>query len=265
MALFTDGLVSELPDLLGYEADLLDVAGALKIELGVKLLLAQTEVGAQLEATSRRPGNVFLARGAGWQSTGGETSAPRFDLSQVVVTPPLKLWHTFQTLALFFRDAQARKVEDKYLPKWREYKELAKWASDLLLQTGVGLTTSPVPRAPQPAIGNEVSTLQGMSLYVRATWVGADGSEGAGSKERAVHTIANQALTLNMPAAPAGAVGWHVYIGQSQGIAKRQTESPLATGAEWVMPTSGVVEGPDLGNGQPAEMFRTAPKFLQRG
>lgn len=265
MALFTDGLVSELPDLLGYEADLLDVASALKVELGVKLQLAQTEVGAQLEATSRRPGNVFLAKGVGWQSTGGEASAPRFDLNQVVVTPPLKLWHTFQTLALFYRDAQARKVDDKYLPKWREYKELAKWAADLLFQTGVGLAMSPVPRAEQPAIAFTASTLPAMSLYVRTTWVGRDGAEGAGSKERAVQTVANQALKLTMGPAPAAAAGWHVYIGQAPGEALRQTDETLALDAEWVMPAGGVGDGAELGNGQPAEMYRTAPKFLQRG
>lgn len=265
MALFTDGLVSELPDLLGYEADLLDVASALKVELGVKLQLAQTEVGAQLEATSRRPGNVFLAKGTGWQSTGGETSAPRFDLKQVVVTPPLKLWHTFQTLALFYRDAQARKVDDKYLPKWREYKELAKWAAGLLFQTGVGLTMTPVPRAEQPAITFAASTLPAMSLYVRTTWVGHDGAEGAGSKERAVHTVANQALKLTMGPAPASAAGWHVYVGQSQGEALRQTAEALSADAEWVMPVGGVASGQELGNGQPAEMYRTAPKFVQRG
>ncbi len=265
MALFTDGLVSELPDLLGYEADLLDVASALKVELGMKLQLAQTEVGAQLEATSRRPGNVFLAKGVGWQSTGGEASAPRFDLNQVVVTPPLKLWHTFQTLALFYRDAQARKVGDKYLPKWREYKELAKWAADLLFQTGVGLAMSPVPRAEQPVIAFAASTLPAMSLYVRTTWVGHDGAEGAGSKECAVQTVANQALKLTMGPAPAAAAGWHVYIGQAPGEALRQTDEALAADAEWVMPAGGVGDGPELGNGQPAEMYRTAPKFLQRG
>jgi hypothetical protein len=265
MALFTDGLVSELPDLLGYEADLLEVAGALKVELGMKLQLAQTEVGAQLEATSRRPGNVFLAKGAGWQSSGGETSAPRFDLDQVVVTPPLKLWHTFQTLALFYRDAQARKVDDKYLPKWREYKELAKWASDLLFQTGVGLVMSPVPRAEPPLIEFAASTLPAMSLYVRTTWAGHDGAEGAGSKERAIHTLANQALKLTMGPAPAAAAGWHVYVGRSQGEALRQTDEALNLGADWVMPAGGWLDGPELGDGQPAEMYRTAPKFLQRG
>jgi hypothetical protein len=177
----------------------------------------------------------------------------------------LKLWHTFQTLALFYRDAQARKVDDKYLPKWREYKELAKWAADLLFQTGVGLAMSPVPRAEQPVIAFAASTLPAMSLYVRTTWVGHDGAEGAGGKERAVHTVANQALQLTMGPAPAEAAGWHVYIGQSQGEALRQTVEALTPDAEWVMPAGGVVDGQELGNGQPAEMYRTAPKFLQRG
>ncbi len=265
MALFTDGLVSELSDLLGYEADLLDVAGALRVDLEVKLQLAQTEVGAQLEATSRRPGNVYLARGSSWQSTGAETSAPRFDLNQVVVTPPLRLWHTFQSLALFFRDAHGRKIEDKYLPKWREYKELAKWASDLLFQTGVGLATTPVPRPPEPLIEFEPSTLPAMSLYVRTTWVGGDGVEGAGSRERAVQTTANQALKLTTSSVPPGVGGWHVYVGQAAGVAIRQTANPLGVGDSWVMPVGGVVDGLELGSGQPAEMYRTAPKFLQRG
>ena len=49
------------------------------------------------------------------------------------------------------------------------------------------------------------------------------------------------------------------------GEALRQTDDPLDPGAEWVMPAAGVADGPELGNGQPAEMYRTAPKFLQRG
>ena len=58
-----------------------------------------------------------------------ETNPSRFELSQVVVTPPLKLFHTFQTLGIVYRDAYNRKLNHKYLPKWREYKELARWAS----------------------------------------------------------------------------------------------------------------------------------------
>lgn len=140
MALFTDQSVSEVADLISYEANLPEVSSAEGIDLETKIRLAQTEVSTHLEAVSSRPGNVYYARGAGWQSTGAEVNLSRFELRQVVVTPPLKLWHTFQTLAIIYRDAYNRKVNDKYLPKWKEYKELANWASDLLFQTGIGLT-----------------------------------------------------------------------------------------------------------------------------
>ncbi len=264
MALLTDGLVSELGDLLAYESDLQDLATAEGISISSKLLLAQTEVSAQLEASSRRPGNVFFAAGSGWRSTGSEISLPRFDLDQVVVTPPLKLWHTFRTLALFFSDAQTRKENDKYLPRARQYSELAKWAGELLFQTGVGLTATPIPRAKQPALNIEAAALPAMALYVRIAWVRGD-EEGAGSPERATQTGANQALKVTPPAAPEGVTGWHVYLGERRGEALRQSESPLALGSSWTMPAGGLSQGAEIGGGQTAELFRTAPRFLQRG
>ena len=109
MALFTDQSVSEVADLVAYEANLPEVSSAEGIDLETKIRLAQTEVRTHLEAASTRPGNVYHARGAGWQSTGGEANLSRFELQQVVVTPPLKLWHTFQTLAIIYRDAYNRK------------------------------------------------------------------------------------------------------------------------------------------------------------
>ena len=116
MALFTDQSVSEISDLIAYEANLPEISSAEGIDLETKIRLAQTELLAHLEAASQRPGNVYFAQGAGWQSTGGEANLSRFALNQVVVTPPLKLWHTFQALAIIYRDAYNRKLNDKYLP-----------------------------------------------------------------------------------------------------------------------------------------------------
>ena len=42
-----------------------------------------------MEAASRSPGNIYFANGVGWQSSGAESNPSRFELSQVVVTPPL--------------------------------------------------------------------------------------------------------------------------------------------------------------------------------
>jgi hypothetical protein len=264
MALFTDRFTVEIADLLAYESDLQAVASAAGIDLQTKLQIAQTEVGAQIEASSRRPGNVFYAGNAGWQSTGAEASLPRFELPQVIVTPPLKLWLTFQALTLVFRDAHTRKANDKYLPKWREYKELAKWASELLFQTGVGLTAAPIPRAEQPEVGFAPSSLAGMALYVRVAWTRGT-EEGAGSLERAVRTTSNQALRLTPAEGPQPATGWNVYLGRRRGEALLQNDGPLEVGEAWTMPESGLAAGREIGDGQRPDLFRTAPRYLQRG
>jgi hypothetical protein len=265
MALFTDGAVSTVADLAGYEADIQDVSSAAKIDLSVKLELAHEEVGAQLAASSRRPGNAYQAGSGGWQTTGGEAALARFDVGQVVVTPPLKLWTTFQALTLFFRDVHTRQANDKYLVKWREYREMAKWASELLLQTGIGLTATPVSRPQEPVIDTVGSTLGPLSLFIRMTWVDGAGREGAGSLEKAVKTLNAKAVRVRPKSAPAGVTGWNVYVGQTRGEALLQNEEPLALGVAWVMPETGVEAGAAIGDGQPADMFLTAPRYLQRG
>ena len=263
MALFSDGSISEVQDLIAYEANLVEVADAEGMDLAAKLRLAQSEVGAELATAALRPGNIYWAT-AGWNSTGAEINTSRFTLDQVAVTQPLKLWHTFQALAMVYRDAYNRKLNDKYLPKWNEYKELARWASSLLYQTGIGVVTHPVPRPRRPVVDWVAGTLGAMTLYVRMTWV-EGASEGAPSEETAVDVPANQALRVAPPAAPALAVGWNVYVGGASGEAQRQNSQPLALGQPWVMPATGLAEGATAGTGQEPDFYRTVPRFLQRG
>jgi len=230
MALYTDGAVATVEDLAGYEADIQEVGSAAGIDLKVKLELAHQEVGAQLTASSRRPGNVYQAGSGGWLTTGGETGVSRFDVSQVVVTPPLKLWSIFQTLVLFFRDAHTRRANDKYLAKWREYREMAKWAAELLMQTGIGLVANPVPRPGEPSLDAAGSILGPLSLFVRVSWVRADGAESAGSLEKVFKTQNAQALRVTPPPAPEGVNGWNVYVGKSRGEALLQNGAVLSLG-----------------------------------
>jgi hypothetical protein len=265
MALFRDDFVSAVADLIAYEANLAEVAAAEGIDLTTKLRLAQAEVAAQLEAAALRPGNVYFAKGAGWQSTGGEGNLSRFGLGQVVVTPPLKLWHTFQTLAIIYRDVYNRRLNDKYLPKWNEYKELARWATDLLFQTGIGIHTNAISRPDQPVLDWVTSSHGSMALFVRMTWLGADGSESAGSQEQAISVPANNALRVTPATAPAGVNGWNAYVGTTSGEVTRQNMAPLEVGAPWVLPPEGLSTGESIGDGQLPEVFRTVPRFVQRG
>ena len=66
MALFTDQSVSDISDLIAYEANLPEISGAEGIDLETKIRLAQTELSAHLEAAS-----------LSWFSRNGRVSAPR--------------------------------------------------------------------------------------------------------------------------------------------------------------------------------------------
>src|SRR5579884_400786 len=268
MALLTDGPVSDIQDLIAYEANVVAVAEAEGIDLDSKLRLAQNEVSTELAAAALRPGNVYWA-GPAWNSTTSEVNLSRFQMNQVVVTPPLKLWHTFQALAITYRDAYNRKLNDKYLPKWTEYKELARWASNLLYETGMGLVMQPIPRPGQPTIDWETGLASGMTFYVQISWAGANGvAEGAASSKQAATTSDGQLLRVTPPAPPGdpySLAGWNVYVGTASGAGMRQNGQPLPMGQSWVMPASGLAAGPAVGAGQQPDFFRTVPRFIQRG
>ena len=73
MALFTDQSVSEVANLISYEANLPEVSSAEGIDLETKIRLAQTEVSTHLEAVSSRPGNISTWRHIStWRQSSGE-------------------------------------------------------------------------------------------------------------------------------------------------------------------------------------------------
>src|SRR5437016_5839681 len=125
--LFTDGPISTVDQLADYESEIRQLASAEGINLDTKLRLAQTELGIELLTTNVQPDVAALA---GVVRNG-------FALEQVVITDVLRLWHIFAALASVFRDAYNRKLNDKYLPKWNEYKALAESTGNQCLTLGV--------------------------------------------------------------------------------------------------------------------------------
>jgi hypothetical protein len=97
------------------------------------------------------------------------------------------------------------------------------------------------------------------------TWIGANGAEGAASVEQAITVPVNNSLRVTVGAAPAGVSGWQVYAGESSGELFRQNSEALEPGVPWVMPEGVLVAGAKVGEGQVPEVFRTVPRFLQRG
>src|SRR3954454_14989392 len=146
MALFTDGPASTIEDLAAQDSQVLNVASSEGIDLTVKLGLTHEAVGIEVQELLRR--------------TSG------FGLPHVVVTPPLRLWHTYRTLENVYRDAYNSQLNDRYAGKRDQYRELSRWAYDRLVRAGIGMTNRPVPRAAVPIVVPGTGGLQDGLYYV---------------------------------------------------------------------------------------------------
>lgn len=250
--LFTDGIMATMDDLAEYESEIRTVASAEAINLETKLRLAQSEVGIELLATSVMP-DADIARNA-------------FTLDQVVITDPLRLWHIFHTLAIVFRDAYNRKLNDKYRPKWEEYRELAKSANGQYLTIGVALVWNPLPAPGPPALdGVAGGDLPVTNYFVCTTWVNASGQESASSPIVAKSLAAAQLPRILPASPPAQAIAWYPYASTLYNQRRRQSDTPLSLSSSWTMPASGLISGAATPSGQPPDLVRTLPRTLQRG
>jgi len=245
MALFTDGTISTLEDLRGYESAIYDVATSERIDLSQKLALSRQEL--EMELITR------LFR-----------DDPE-ELGQVVVTPALQLWHTFHTLALTYRDAYNSHLNDRYQGKWREYERLAKWARENVLAAGVGMVEGPIPKAAPPILTTAPGSAEATMYWVRATWVGADGDEGCASEPSVLAAPANTVPLVTVAGAPAGVTGWNVYVGTDVGAEQLQNETPIPAGWNWTMPGMGLIAGRPAGRGQAPTSYKRFERVFRRG
>lgn len=255
MPLFTDGTISTIDDLLVSESTILEVAKTERIDLATKLSLAHQEIGIELRC--------FLAQHSGSDFQGILWTKP--ELTKVVVTEALHKWHTFQTLALVYRDAYNSQLNDRYLGKWREYERLAKWASRALCETGVGMVSDPIPQAEKPQLSYVAGPLAAATYFARAAWVNGSGAEGNPS-ELAVLSVPDSSLVVASAADPPGrAQGWNVYVGLTHASVTLQNEAPIPVGQSWTEPATGLSAGRRLGTGQAPEYYITINRNLQRG
>jgi hypothetical protein len=248
MSLFTDGSISTIEELLGYESAILDVAKIEGIDLTTKLKLAEEELTVDLQA--------FLAR----------QNDPR-RIEQIVVTESLHKWHTFRALSVTYRDAYNRQLNDRYEGKWQEYQRLANWAAGALFEAGVGMVNMPIPRAEASKLSTAPGP-QGAAVYfVSVTWQGPTGAEGAPSILTAMTAAAGNALTVKAVNAPEGVSGWNVYAGYSGTDLSLQNDTPLTASQTWLEPASGLGTGRPVGHGQDPDSYlrQSARRIFDRG
>jgi hypothetical protein len=254
MALFTDG-ISTIQDLMVQDSSVLVTAQTENIDLSQKLTLAQQEVGIEVTTLLQRS-NTYS-----WQFW----LQPDTQLNNIVVTPPLQLWHVFQTLMLVYQDAYFDQLNDRFKGKRDQFQQLAQWAMDKLIQTGIGIATDPIPQALPPQLTSIPGGQPAMTYCVSVSWLNTGGQEGQASNPNTLTVAAGNALVAQPVNQPANATAWNVYVGLSPTAMALQNSTPMVLNQVWVQagPVSTLGQGP--GSGQAPDYLRALPRLLQRG
>jgi hypothetical protein len=254
MALLTDGALTSITELTGYDSAVLDVAAIETISLERKVDLAQEEITLELQS--------FLLHQSGWKSPFGGAYS---EIDHVVVNPALKRWHALKTLQLFYADAYHRQLNDRYRGKLEQLERMARQAKELLFLTGVDLVHYPVPRASAPTVwAGPMGSLTG-TLMVQIQWVDSYGRTGSPSEW--VHVTIQQSGTLHLspPRPPRPAIsGYHVYVRTPEKHYGRQTDIAIGHGTVWSS-AGPLQEGPEAGDGQRPEFQVRLSRVLPRG
>jgi hypothetical protein len=254
MALFTDGSISGLDDLTAQDTQLFDVATVEGIDVTRKMALAQDELGLQLVTML---GRLSFVDQPIWL-------APQVSLSRVVVTASLKLWHTYRTLEMVYSDAYNSQLNDRYGAKRDQFHQMGQWASNKLVEIGIGIVTRPVPQAATPQITTIPGSLPDGTYYVTMTWVNDAGEEGA-SAVPAVVTSAASALQIQPEDPPQNAAAWNLYAGGAAETMVLQNSAPIAAGQIWQQSAAFAQAGQKPGSGQQPTFLKPTPRVIQRG
>jgi hypothetical protein len=230
------------------------VASVEGIDLTQKLFLAREELA--LEVTTLLNGQR-RAEQAVWL-------AARPTIANVVVTPPLKLWHTFRSLEMVYGDAYSSQLNDRYAAKRDQFHERANWAYERLLLMGIGIAWCPVPRARVPVVVSATGGLANGTYYVAMTWVNNKSEEGEPSVAAAI-TTTGSTFQVTAVTPPASATGWNVYAGTDPEALSRQNGSPIAVSETWIEPNTLAAGGSTPGCGQPPNFLMVAPRMILRG
>lgn len=257
MALFTDGPASTIEDLAAQDSQILDVASVEGIDLTRKLALAQEAAAMDLEAA--------LGGARAWQTVCG--GPPAIHLQNIVVTPALRLWHTYRTLAMAYGDAYYSQLNDRYAKKRDEFGNLGRWAYERLILTGIGITPRPVPQAATPDVETAAGTTPDGTYYATMAWSNAAGEEGASAIPNAITTSGSGFAVTPKPcrAGQEAYPTWNVYAGTAPDTMTRQNSEPIAAGTAWTQSSALTQSGSAPGRGQAPSYYHVLPHVLQRG
>lgn len=258
MALFTDPDVVTLDDLLKFESSLVQVSSTHAIDVETKIRLAVDEIGDKILL-------CLLQAGAPGQWTG----TAELGLGNVVISSPLYRWICFNSLARVYAEAYNVQLNTRFQGKWTEYQQQANQASNLVLASGIGVVTSPLPKPALPLIAVSQGTIAAPAVFVQISWTGDQNQESAPSPVAA--TVLNGEAGIQITPSefgsdvPSNAQGWNVYAASAQGNLTLQSLMPVSLDQPWQMPSSGIAIGRRPETGQSPDFTIAFSKRLQRG
>lgn len=190
---------------------------------------------------------------------------PDPQLNNIVVTPPLQLWHEFQTLTLVYQDAYFNQLNDRYKGKRDQFQQMARWAMDKLIQTGLGIAADPIPQAAGPQLTSIPGGQPATTYWVSVSWLNTEGEEGQASNPSTLAVADGNALVAQPVNQPANATAWNVYVGLSPTAISLQNTAALALDQVWVQAGPVTTLGQAPGSGQAPDYLRALPRVIQRG
>lgn len=244
MALFTDSDVVTLDDLLLFEGALVQVSSTHGIDITAKIKLAVDGIGDQIL--------LFLLR-AGHSDPQWFCRAT-LGLTTVVITPCIYRWICIESLSRIFAEAYNVQLNTRFQGKWDEYKKQSEACSEIVFASGVGVVFGPLPRPALPAYSTSAGTITAQPLFVQTAWTNALGEESALSPVNGLILNGSSQIQISMggqrSSIPSAAIGWNVYISETQGGFTRQNLTPHPIGQVWQMPETGTILGPYPTGGQ---------------
>ena len=259
MALFTDTAVVTLEDLLQFETSLAQVASSHGINVDTKISLATSGISDKLML---------------WLLNAG-ASDPQFivrrqiGLSTVVLTPSLRRWLCFESLARFFAEAYNVQLNTRFQGKLTEYQAEAGKASDLFFLTGTAIVYNPLPKPDMPLVSVQLGNAPAQAIFVQTAWTNAAGAESALSAANGLVLNDNSSIVVGMAEGalkvPTTAIGWNVYAGSTADDLTRQNTSPIDIGSTWDLPASGLIAGSEPDAGQEPDFYVALSRQIRRG
>ncbi|MEZ5398296.1 MAG: hypothetical protein R2729_01425 [Bryobacteraceae bacterium] len=240
MALLIDGDVTTLRDLQDMDSTILETAKHEGIGLEGKVAIATEQVQLEIATFLLRTQAASILP----STTGG------YDLSRVVVTPALRRWHTLRVLVEVYSDAYNSQLNDRYLGKWKHFSTLARDASEILFELGVGLVSTPVRKAQRATVTTAGGDGPPETYFVQTAWRGSQGASGAASDIVSYDAAGGELIQVTPGVAPAGVEGWDIYVSYAGEAPLRQNGSPIGLGQTWLLPVTGLVNGIPASEGQ---------------